>query len=373
MEHSNIVIIAGGVIGLAIAAELAINNEGVFVFEKNKMIGMETSSHNSGVIHSGIHYPKGSLKARLSVEGNTMIYELCKRHHIPFKKLGKLTVANNENEIIELERLMKNGEDNNVEGLKFLDRDAIKSLEPEIDAQRAIYSPSTGIVEPFDLINLFYRQTVNNKAEIVTGTEVSSIRQIDSEYELSGLSSGEPFTIRSKTVINCAGLHSDKVAAMAGLDIDKLGYRIQLCKGDYFRINGSKPVRMLVYPVPSFPGLGIHLTPDISGAVKMGPNAYYVDSIDYMVESNKNEFMDSVRRFMPSIDKYDISPDMSGVRPQLKKDKNGFRDFIISHEADKGLFGFINLIGIESPGLTSSPAIGKYVSEMYETEVKSES
>ncbi|MCW6169208.1 MAG: NAD(P)/FAD-dependent oxidoreductase [Thermoplasmatales archaeon] len=371
MEHSNIVIIGGGIVGLAIAAELSTNNEGIFVFDKNKMVGMETSSHNSGVIHSGIHYPRGTLKARLAVEGNRMIYELCNEYNIPFKKLGKLTVANNENEIIELERLMKNGEDNNVENLKYLDKEEIRSMEPNIEAQRAIYSPSTGIVEPFDLINLFYRKAVNNQAEIVTNTEVSSIRKVDSEYELTGLSSGEPFTLRSKTVINCAGLHSDEVAAMIGLDVNKLGYKIQLCKGDYFRINGAKPVRIPVYPVPSFPGLGIHLTPDLSGSVRMGPNAYYVDSIDYRVESDKNEFTNSVRNFMPSIDKYDISPDSSGIRPQIKKDKSGFKDFIIAHEVNNDLFGFFNLIGIESPGLTSAPAIGKYVSEMYETEIKS--
>jgi L-2-hydroxyglutarate oxidase LhgO len=370
METANIVIIGAGVVGLAVAAKLSETNEAVYVFEKNKKFGQETSSHNSGVIHSGIHYPQNSLKAKLCVKGNSMLYEICEKYKIAYKKLGKLTVAVEEEEIEELDKLMKMGEDNGAEGLKFLDGEGVKKLEPNVEVEKALYSPSTGIIEPDELMNHLYAQIRNNRATVATETEVIGIKKTDSGYELSGISVGEKFTVTAKTVINCAGLYSDRIAAMIGLDIDKLGYRIHLCKGDYFRIAGKPPVKMLVYPVPKGPGLGIHLTPDLGGSVRLGPNAYYVNSIDYNVESNEKEFREDVRRFLPTIKEYNIQIDSAGVRPKLQGPNDAFRDFAIKHEADRGLFGFINLVGIESPGLTAAPAIGDFISEVYENEIK---
>lgn len=370
METANIVIIGAGIVGLAIAVHLSERNEAVYVFEKNKRFGQETSSHNSGVIHSGIHYPKDSLKAKLCVKGNIMLYEMCEKYKIPYKKLGKLTVAIEEEEIEELNKLMKMGEDNGVEDLKFLDREEVKRLEPNVEVEKALYSPSTGIVEPDELMNHFYAQIRNNRAIVATETEVTDMRKTDFGYELSGISVGEKFTVTAKTVINCAGLYSDRIAMMIGLDIDKLGYRLHYCKGDYFRIAGKPPVKMLIYPVPKGPGLGIHLTPDLSGAVRLGPNAYYVNNIDYNVESNEKEFREDIKRFLPRIIEYSIQIDSAGIRPKLQGPEDSFRDFVIKHEADKDLFGFIDLIGIESPGLTAAPAIGDFVSEIYENEIK---
>jgi L-2-hydroxyglutarate oxidase LhgO len=299
-----------------------------------------------------------------------MLYEMCEKHKIPYKKLGKLTVAIEEEEIKELNKLMKMGEDNGVEDLKFLDREEVKRLEPNVEVEKALYSPSTGIVEPDELMNHFYAKIRNNRAMVATETEVISMRKTDFGYELSGTSVGEKFTVTAKTVINCAGLYSDKTAAMIGLDIDKLGYRLHYCKGDYFRIGGRPPVRMLIYPVPKGAGLGIHLTPDLSGAIRLGPNAYYVNNIDYNVESNEKEFSEDIKRFLPRIVEYNIQIDSAGIRPKLQGPEDFFRDFVIKHEADKDLFGFINLIGIESPGLTAAPAIGDFVSEIYENEIK---
>ncbi len=370
MEKAKIVIIGAGIIGLAVAAELSSSNDSVYVFEKNRRTGLETSSHNSGVIHSGIHYPKGSLKAELCVKGNSMIYELCKDYGIPFKKLGKLTVAVGDDEIRELERLRKNGEDNGVEGLKLLDTDEVRKLEPDIIVDRAIYTPSTGIIEPEDLMNHFLTKIQKNRATVATETEITDIKKNDDGYELIGISVGERFSVQAETVINCSGLYADRVAAMAGMDIEKLGYRIRLCKGDYFRISGKPPVKMLVYPVPTRDGLGIHMTPDLSGSVRLGPNTYFVDGIDYKVESSEREFRDAVKRYLPSIVSCNIHPDSSGIRPKLKSQDNSFRDFIIKHEEDNGLPGFVNLIGIESPGLTASPVIGLYVADMYENDIK---
>jgi len=370
MEQANIVVIGAGIVGLAIAAELSKNNEFVYVLEKNRNLGQEVSTHNSGVIHSGIYYPKNSLKANLCIEGNAMIYSISRDYNIPTKKLGKLIVAKSEEETNELDKLMKLGMEKNIEGLKFLEKGEVMKLEPNVRVEKAIYVPSTGIIEPTDLMYYFYSRAIKNRAIIAKETEVRSIKKTDNGYELSGTSVGEKFTIQAKTVINSAGLYSDKIAEMIGLNLDKLGYRIHYCKGDYFRVSGEPPVKMLIYPVPDNAGLGIHLTPDLTGSVKLGPNAYYVNNIDYKVESSEKEFRESVSKFIHSIIKYEINVDSSGIRPKLQGPGEPFRDFVIKHETDNDLFGFINLIGIESPGLTAAPAIGKYVREIYENEIK---
>ena len=369
MESAKIVIIGAGVVGLAVAAKLSERNESVYVLEKNPKFGQETSSHNSGVIHSGIHYPKDSLKAKLCVKGNTMTYELCEKYRIPYKKLGKLTVAIEEEEIDELEKLMQQGQDNGAEDLRFLGKEEVKKLEPNVDIEKALLSPSTGIVEPDELMNHFYSQARKNNAVSATETEVTDLRKVDGGYEISGTSVGEKFTVTAKTVVNCAGLNSDRIAAMVGLDVDKLGYRLHHCKGDYFRVAGKPPVKMLVYPVPKGAGLGIHLTPDLGGSVRLGPNAYYVNRISYEVESTEKEFREDVERFVPLIRERQIQVDSAGIRPKLQGPKDPFKDFVIRHEADRGLFGLIDLIGIESPGLTAAPAIAEFVSEIYENEI----
>jgi len=370
MESAKIVIIGAGIVGLAIAAKLSEEHESVYILERHPKFGQETSSHNSGVIHSGIHYPKGSLKAKLCVKGNAMTYEICKKYRIPHKKLGKLTVAIEEEEIDELEKLMQQGQDNSVEGLRFLEREEVQKLEPNIHVEKALLTPSTGIVEPDELMNHFYAQAHKHSATLATETEVTGVKKVDNGYEITGTSVGEKFTVTAQTVVNCGGLYADRIAAITGLDTDKLGYRQYPCKGDYFRLTGKPPVTMLVYPVPKGAGLGIHLTPDLGGSIRLGPNAYYVDHLSYEVESNEREFREDVERWMPLVRERQIQIDSAGIRPKLQGPKDPFRDFIIRHEADKGLFGFINLVGIESPGLTSAPAIGELISEIYEKEIK---
>jgi len=370
MEEMNIAIIGAGVVGLATAAKISERNESVYVLEKNARYGQETSTHNSGVIHSGIHYPCNSLKAKLCVKGNSMIYEVCEKYKVPYRKLGKLTVAVENEEIAELERLMKAGEENGVEGLRILNKEDVRKLEPSVEVERALYSPSTGIVEPDELMNHFYAQALNNGAVLATKTEVKALKKVDDGYEIAGVSVGEKFNFRTKTVVNCAGLFSDEIAQMVGIDVDRSNYRQHYCKGDYFRVVGKVPVKMLVYPVPKGPGLGIHLTPDLAGTIRLGPNAYYVKNVDYRVESSGEEFREDVRRFLPCISGYQLVPDFAGIRPKLQGPGEGFRDFVIKHETGRNLFGFINLVGIESPGLTCAPAIGEYVTEMYENEIK---
>ncbi len=370
MENVNIAIIGAGVVGLAVAAKISRSNDGVFVFEKNAKFGQETSSHNSGVVHSGIHYPPGSLKAKLCVEGNTMLRRICEENRISYKPLGKLTVAITEEESAELDKLMKMGTANAVADLKFLNRAEIKKLEPNIDVQKALYTPTTGIVEPDELMHHFHSVAQRNNVVFAMETEVKGLRKTSDGFELAGTSVGEAFAVKANTVINCTGLNSDKVAAMTGLDVDRLGYRLHHCKGDYFRLAGKPPVTMLVYPVPKGAGLGIHLTPDMSGSVRLGPNAYYVETIDYNVKSSEKEFREDVERFLPSIHERQIHVDSAGIRPKLQGPNDGFKDFVIKHEAENGLTGFINLVGIESPGLTAAPSIANLVSQIYEQQIK---
>jgi L-2-hydroxyglutarate oxidase LhgO len=251
----------------------------------------------------------------------------------------------------------------------MLEKEEVRRLEPNVEVEKALYSPSTGIVEPDELMDHFYAEAQRNQALLVPNTEVRNIRRVNDEYEISGTSIDEEFTIMATTVINCAGLYADRVASMIGLNVDELGYRLHYCKGDYFRMSGSPPVKMLVYPVTEGPGLGIHLTPDMSGSVRLGPNAYYVDRINYEIESSEREFREEVRRFLPSVIKHEIRADSAGIRPKLQGPGEGFRDFVIKHEDDRNFFGFINLIGIESPGLTAAPAIAEFVARMYEDEI----
>jgi L-2-hydroxyglutarate oxidase LhgO len=299
-----------------------------------------------------------------------MLYELCESNRIPFKRLGKLTVAIGEEQIDEIEKLMKQGTDNGVEGMKFLDGHEVKKLENNVEVEQALITPSTGILEPDELMNHFFAILRKNGAVLATETEVTGLEKTDRGYKIGGTSVGQKFDVHAKTVINCAGLYSDRVAAMAGLDVDRIGYRLHIAKGDYYRVSGKPLVKMLVYPVPKGAGLGIHLTPDLTGSIRLGPNAYYVDKIDYSVESGDKEFREDVAKFVPKIVEHEIRPDSSGIRPKLQGPNDGFKDFVIRHESDRGLFGLINLVGIESPGLTGAPAIAEFVSEIVENEIK---
>src|SRR5208337_4487655 len=218
MEKAKIVVIGAGVVGLAVAARLSEKNQDVYVLEKNERFGQETSGHNSGVIHSGIHYRPKSLKAELCVKGNRMLYDICMKHDVPYKKLGKLTVAIEEEEIEELEKLMRQGEANGVEDLKIIGREEVKRLEPKVEVEKALYSPSTGIVEPDELMNYFYAEIQKHNALFVPTTEVTSIKKTGDDYEIGGVSIDEKFIIRAEAVVNCAGLYSDKVASMTGLN-----------------------------------------------------------------------------------------------------------------------------------------------------------
>jgi L-2-hydroxyglutarate oxidase LhgO len=367
---AQITIIGAGVVGLAIAERVSKEFNDVFLIDKYPTFGQETSSRNSEVIHAGIYYPKGSLKSLLCVEGKRLLYDYCKENDVQFKKCGKLIVATSEDEIPIIERIQNTAFNNGVEDLVIIDKSRIAELEPSVFALKAIFSPSTGIVDSHSLMKSYETGTINNGGHIVYGSEVTAIKKIESGFEITLLDSDKNIDrFTSRIVINSAGLTSDKVSEMIGLEDDKL--KIMFCKGEYFRLNPPKNhlINRLVYPVPvhNLEGIGIHVTVEMNGGVKLGPDVTYLPSnrYDYKVSPFKQEaFYKSVRKFLPFVEYDDLSPEMAGIRPKIQKPGDPVMDFYIKEEKGRGYPGFINLIGIESPGLTSSLAIANYVKKL---------
>ena len=368
MDKVDTIIIGAGVVGLAIGAAIADKDKEMYILEKEEVYGQGTSSRNSEVIHAGIYYPSGTLKAELCVKANPMIYDICEKYKVPYKKCGKLIVANGEAEVKQLEGIIKHAKSIGARDLEMIDKERVHELEPNVKADAAILSPSTGIMDAHGLMDHFHREARRKAGSdpVILDTEVTGIKQTKDGYIVEMISGGEPFEIESRVVINCAGLYSDKVAAMTGIDIDEAGYRMHWSKGEYFSLTGKPPALMLIYPPPpqDAASLGIHSVPDLTGRLKFGPNAFYVDEINYAVESEKEPFWRDIVKYFPTVKMEDLHPEMAGIRSKLQGPGDPVRDFVIKHEEDKGLPGFINLVGIESPGLTSSPAIAEMIEEM---------
>lgn len=366
MDKVKITIIGAGVIGLAIAAELSKKHQDVVLLEKETSFGQGTSSRNSEVAHAGIYYPKGSLKAKLCVEGNKSLYKYCQAHKVPHQRLGKIIVAINNREISQLEELIRQGEGNWVRGLRFMMGTELAKFEPGVKGVRALYSPNTGIVDSHQLMKALEQEAQGNGCLLAYGSEVRGVRYEGRGYILK--LNGEE-SLKTEILINSAGLFADKVAAMAGIDIDKEKYRLHFCKGEYFAYTKPAFIKHLVYPVPEHDvtGLGVHSVIDLAGGLKFGPNTEYINEIDYKVDpGHRRAFWESVVKLFPQVKEDDLAPDQAGVRPKLQGPRDGVRDFVISEESRLGLPGLINLIGIESPGLTACLAIGKYVGQMIE-------
>jgi L-2-hydroxyglutarate oxidase LhgO len=364
-----ITVIGAGVVGLAVAAQVSGKGRDVYVLEKNETFGKETSSRNSEIIHAGIYYAEGSLKAETCVDGNTMLYQICRRYGIGHRKTGKLIVATEDGDVGNLEELLERGRRNGARGLKVLSRGEIKKLEPNIKAVAAILSPSSGTIDSHALMRYFLSKAQQEGAKMAYRSNVVGIEKLSDGYEVMVENGSGSFLYKTEILINCAGLYSDRIAQLGGIDVNKAGYQLFYCKGEYFSVGNRKNrlIERLIYPVPQprSGGLGIHATLDLEGRMRLGPNARYVNEIDYKVdESQRGIFYSSVKAFLPFIESDDLEPEMAGIRPKLQGPGDDFRDFVIRHEQDRGLPGFINLIGIESPGLTSAPAIARYVENM---------
>ena len=370
MDQANVLIIGGGVVGCAIARAVSQRWQDVFLVEQYPKLGMATSTRNSGVIHSGIYYPKNSLKARLCVEGNWLSYEFCAKHNVPHRHCGKLVVAADAREEAELLALKKRGEDNGVEGLRLIGPAEIRAKEPHIAGTAALEVPSTGIVSAEELVHAFARIAGAQGANIVTRARVVSLEPAAGGTIRVGLKIGDvedsqEETVEARCVINAAGLYADEVAALLG----NRSWRIYPVRGEYCEVRGPRAalINNLVYPLPHSDGLslGVHFTKTLWGTVLVGPTATYVEGKDNYERGRLPiaEFARSAKTLLPEIEERDLQLGYSGLRPKLvPPGGKGIADFVI--ERDVAVPQVIQLVGIESPGLTAAPAIADHVSQL---------
>ena len=352
------VVIGAGVVGLAIGTELCNYFDKVIVLDKESDFGQHVSSRHSGVIHSGIYYEPGSLKAKLCVEGNKLIYDYAANNNIGYLKCGKLVVGHGYNDLQKLRNLKKNGITNGVKDLRIISGEEALKIQPGLSCSDALWVPSTGIIDSHNLMLHLEREISTKGGLVYYNSEVTKISKEKESYALELLNQ-DPIIV-SPVVVNSAGLWCDAVSSMIGID----KYKIHYCKGDYYKSNRYKDMNCLIYPLPSKLGLGIHSVLQLDGSVSFGPNAYYVDDISYEIdEKNLDNFHLSINKYL-DINKDELFVDYSGIRPKPFGLGEEPKDFMIENELSNGFPNFINLIGIESPGLTCSLAIGHYVKSL---------
>ena len=368
-RDTDVLVIGAGVVGLACAAELGSRGRSVIVVERNHAPGQETSSRNSEVVHAGIYYPAGSLKAVTCVEGRDLVYARCARGGIGHRRIGKLIVATEHAEVASLEDIAGRARANGAGGIEILDADEVARREPRVRAVAAVWSPNTGIVDAHGLMSDYQAELERHDGTVVLATAVTGLEKRSFGWSVETRSdAGESFSVDCGAVVNAAGLHSDAVAELAGIDVDAQGWRLHPCKGDYFSVAPSRGAvtNHLVYPVPRGDGgLGVHVTLDLGGRVRLGPDATYVDGLDYSVDPAKaSSFAEAVQRYLPELRAEDLSPEMAGIRPKLQGPGEPFRDFVLAETSDLGAPGVVHLIGIESPGLTASAALARRAADL---------
>jgi L-2-hydroxyglutarate oxidase LhgO len=371
-DAADVAVIGAGVVGLACAAAIARARRGrsVVLLERHAGAGRETSSRNSGVIHAGLYYPPGSLKSELCIRGRELLYARCEARGIPHRRTGKIIVAVDAAEVGALEALRARAEAAGAGALTELDGEGVRRLEPNVRAAAGLLSPASGIVDVHALMGSYLAEAEKHGTALSLRTAVAGLERRGAGWEVETVSAGgERFRFFVGRVVNAAGLEADRVAALAGLDVDALGYRQRFCKGDYFSIAPSAGAltTRLVYPVPSGGGLGIHVTMDLGGRFTLGPDAEYVEAPRFDVDPGKAAlFGAAARRYLPGLRDEMLAPDRSGVRPKLAGPGEGFRDFVIEEASAHGAPGLVNLLGIESPGLTAAEAIGERVAALIE-------
>ena len=369
MEQANVLIIGGGVVGCAIAHALAERWDDVFLVEQNPRVGMGASTRNSGVIHSGIYYPQGSLKARLCVEGNRLDYEFCAKHNVPHRHAGKIVVAAHPGEEPQLAALEKRGAENGVEGLRLIGPAEIRAREPHIRGTAALEVPSAGVLSAEDFVRAFARLATDRGASLVTHARVTALEparnSIRATVRIGDEGTAQNETIEARSVVNAAGLYADEIAAMLG----NCSWKIYPVRGEYCEIRGPRAwlIQNLVYPLPHVRGLslGVHFTKTLWGTVLLGPTATYVNGKENYERARLPiaDFVSSAKTLLPDIAESDLQPGYSGLRAKLvPPEGKGIADFVITR--DPVVPQAIQLIGIESPGLTAAPAIARYVAPM---------
>jgi L-2-hydroxyglutarate oxidase LhgO len=358
------VVIGAGAVGLAIARALAARGREVMVLEAGEAIGTGTSSRNSEVIHAGIYYPRGSLKAELCVKGRAMLYDFCATHGVEHRRCGKLLVATARNQLPQLAAIEQKGIENRVTGLVRLSGADAMAMEPQLQCVEAVYSPETGIVDSHQFMLALQGDAERHGANIAFHTPVEAIDARDGRFVVT--TGGEaPARFQAACVVNSAGLYANALAArINGLD-DRHVPPLYFAKGNYFSVSGRAPFDRLIYPMPNEAGLGVHLTIDLGGQAKFGPDVEWVQSINYDVDPERaNAFYSAIRAYWPGLPDDSLQPAYAGIRPKLSCPGQAAADFIIQGKSAHGVPGLVNLFGIESPGLTASLAIAEKVADM---------
>lgn len=363
-ETVDCVVMGAGVVGLAVARALALAGREVIVVEAADAIGTETSSRNSEVIHAGIYYPKGSLMARSCVAGRRMLYAYCRDHGVPHLNCGKLIVATNDAEAEKLTEIKGRAEANGVEGMRFLDAAEAMRMEPNLQCTAALFSPSTGIVDSHSYMLALQGDAEAHGAMFAFNSPVMGGRVVEGGVEIE-VGGTEPMNLRCRLLINSAGLHAPtlarKIVGMPSAHIPTAYY----AKGNYFTLTGRSPFSRLIYPVPVPGGLGVHITVDMGGQAKFGPDVEWIDGIEYTVDPHRaDKFYAAVRKYWPGLKDGALQPGYAGIRPKIVPQGAPAQDFTITGPADHGVPGLIHLFGIESPGLTASLALAEQVRDL---------
>ncbi len=354
MERVDCVVIGAGVVGLAVARRLAMAGREVIVLEKEPMIGTETSSRNSEVIHAGIYYPKGSLKARACIEGKRFLYDYCEARGVPHKRCGKLIVATSDAQNATLETIKANARAIGMPDLELWTAEQAMELEPRLRCTAALWSPTTGIIDSHGLMLAYQGDAEDHGAMLAFNAPLERARVTGEGIELE-VGGDEPMELLARTVVNSAGLHAPGLARrFEGLDPARLP-KAYYCKGNYFTLSGKSPFGRLIYPVPEHAGLGVHVTVDMGGQCRFGPDTEWVDGLDYAVDPTRADvFYAAIRTYWPELRDGALEPGYSGIRPKLAPRGSVADDFVVQGPAEHGVQGLVNLFGIESPGLTAS-------------------
>ncbi len=356
MERIDSVVIGAGVVGLAVARALAQSGREVIVLEAEGGIGTETSSRNSEVIHAGIYYPTGSLKARTCVAGKALLYDYLCEHGVHHANCGKLIVATGETQHERLRQIQAQAAANGVE-LEWWEADRARALEPALHCTAALWSPTTGIVDSHGYM-LALEGDLGAAGGVVAFHAPFEAAEATGQGLVVEVGGDAPMRLLAKELVNCAGLHASRIAAaVRGLDAAQVP-RTYFCKGNYFTLAGRSPFNRLIYPVPEAAGLGVHITIDLAGQARFGPDTQWVDDLDYDVAADRADvFYDAVRRYWPELPGGALLPGYAGIRPKLAPAGSPAADFVVQGPAEHGVPGLVNMLGIESPGLTSSLAL----------------